>query len=74
MYSRRAQIANQVVALALIALFVMLLEVNVGLPPTIIVGASALVGFTVSRTTSVARGSPSHVTVMPPSPRPTSTS
>lgn len=55
MYSRRAQIANQVVALALIALFVMLLEVNVGLPPTIIVGASALVGFFCWRATNLRR-------------------
>ena len=36
--------------------------------------ASALVGFTVSRTTSVARGTPSHATVIAPSCRATSTS
>ncbi|MFL6572102.1 MAG: hypothetical protein ACJ8G4_10145 [Burkholderiales bacterium] len=53
MYSRRAQLANQVVALALIALFVAALKINVGVPPTIIVGASALVGFFCWRATNL---------------------
>src|SRR5689334_5055935 len=45
MYSARAQALNQVVALALIAVFVTALKTNVGIPPTVIVAASALVGF-----------------------------
>jgi hypothetical protein len=55
MYSRRAQIANQVVALALIALLVATLKINVGIPPTIIVGGSALVGFFCWRATNLRR-------------------
>jgi hypothetical protein len=55
MYSRRAQLANQVVALGLIALFVAALKINVGVPPTIIVGASALVGFFCWRATNLRR-------------------
>jgi hypothetical protein len=55
MYSRRAQVANQVVAVALIALFVAALKINVGVPPTIIVGGSALVGFFCWRATNLRR-------------------
>jgi hypothetical protein len=54
-YSRRAQVANQVVAVALIALFVAALKINVGVPPTIIVGGSALVGFFCWRATNLRR-------------------
>jgi hypothetical protein len=55
MYSARAQAVNQVVALALIALFVAALKSNVGVPPTIIVGGSALVGFFCWRATNLRR-------------------
>jgi hypothetical protein len=55
MYSRRAQLANQVVALALIALFAAALKVTVGVPPTVIVGGSALVGFFCWRATNLRR-------------------
>src|SRR3954469_21013330 len=55
MYSRRAQLANQAIALGLIALFVAVLKINVGVPPTIIVGASALIGFFCWRATNLRR-------------------
>ena len=55
MYSPRAQLANQTVALSLTALFVTMLKVNVGIPPTVIVGASALVGFFCWRATNLRR-------------------
>ena len=55
MYSARAQVVNQVVALALIVFFVAALKTNVGIPPTIIVGASALVGFFCWRATNLRR-------------------
>jgi len=55
MYSARAQAVNQGVSLALIVLFVAALKINVGVPPTIIVGASALVGFFCWRATSLRR-------------------
>ena len=55
MYSPRAQIVNQVIALGLIVLFVVLLKVNVGIPPTIIVGVSAIVGFFCWRVTNLRR-------------------
>jgi len=55
MYSARAQAVNQVVALGLIAFFVAALKINVGIPPTIIVGASALVGFFCWRATNLRR-------------------
>src|SRR5262245_60877576 len=55
MYSPRAQAANQIVAFGLIALFVAALKVNVGIPPTIIVGGSALVGFFCWRATNLRR-------------------
>jgi hypothetical protein len=55
MYSSRAQAVNQVVALALIALFVAALKVNVGIPPTVIVGGSALVGLFCWRATNLRR-------------------
>jgi hypothetical protein len=52
-YSPRAQLANQALALGLIALFVAVLKINVGVPPTIIVGASALIGFFCWRATNL---------------------
>jgi hypothetical protein len=54
-YSPRAQLANQAVALGLIALFVAVLKINVGVPPTMIVGASALIGFFCWRATNLRR-------------------
>ncbi len=45
MYSPRAQLVNQIVALGLIVLFVTALNIKVGMPPTLIVGASAIIGF-----------------------------
>lgn len=41
MYSPRAQAINQIIALGLVVLFVAALKINVGTPPTIIVGGSA---------------------------------
>jgi hypothetical protein len=55
MYSPRAQVINQVVAVGLIVIFVAALQINVGLPPTIIVGASAVVGFLCWRVTNLRR-------------------
>jgi len=55
LYSPRAQIVNQAVALGLIVLFVVMLKINVGVPPTIIVGASAIVGFFCWRATNLRR-------------------
>jgi hypothetical protein len=55
MYSTRAQLLNQLLALALIGAFVAALKVNVGVPPTLIVGASALVGFFCWRATNLRR-------------------
>ena len=55
MYSPKAQVANQIVALALMAVFVTTLKFNVGVPPTVIVGASALVGFFCWRATNLRR-------------------
>lgn len=53
MYSTRAQGINQIMALALIALFVAALKINVGIPPTIIVGGSAIIGFFCWRMTNL---------------------
>ena len=55
MYSPRAQVINQVIALGLIVLFIAVLKVNVGLPPTMIVGGSAMVGFLCWRITNLRR-------------------
>src|SRR5262245_57228895 len=55
MYSPRAQALNQAIALGLIVVFVALLKINVGIPPTIIVGASAIVGFFCWRATNLRR-------------------
>src|SRR5262245_16188440 len=55
MYSPRAQVINQVIALGLIVLFIAALKINVGLPPTIIVGGAALVGFFCWRITNLRR-------------------
>jgi hypothetical protein len=55
MYSPRAQAVNQVIALGLIVLFVVALKINVGVPPTIIVGGSAIIGFFGWRLTNLRR-------------------
>ncbi len=55
MYSPRAQLINQIVALGLILICVAALKVNVGVPPTMIVGGSALVGFLCWRATNLRR-------------------
>jgi hypothetical protein len=55
MYSPRAQVINQVIALGLIVLFLSALKINVGLPPTVIVGGSAMVGFFCWRITNLRR-------------------
>jgi hypothetical protein len=55
LYSPRAQLANQAVALALVALLIRALWINIGLPPTIIVGGSALIGFFFWRATNLRR-------------------
>jgi hypothetical protein len=55
LYSPRAQLINQAVALALIVFFAAALEINVGTPPTIIVGTSAIVGFLCWRITNLRR-------------------
>jgi len=55
MYSPRAQALNQAIALGLIVLFVALLKINVGTPPTVIVGVSAIVGFFCWRATNLRR-------------------
>jgi len=55
MYSPRAQVINQIVALGLIVFFVAALKIKVGLPPAIIVGGSAIVGFLRWRVTNLRR-------------------
>ena len=55
MYSPRAQVINQVIALGLIVLFVVALKINVGVPPTIIVGGAAIIGFFCWRITNLRR-------------------
>jgi hypothetical protein len=55
MYSPRAQVINQVIALGVIVLFVAGLKINVGVPPTIIVGGSAIIGFFCWRMTNLRR-------------------
>jgi len=55
MYSPRAQLINQFVALGLIVLFVTTLKINVGLPFAIIVGGSAIIGFFCWRITNLRR-------------------
>jgi hypothetical protein len=55
LYSPRAQLLNQIVALVLVALVVRALWTNIGLPPTMIVGGSALVGFLFWRATNLRR-------------------
>jgi hypothetical protein len=55
LYSPRAQLINQAVALALIVFFVAALKINVGTPPTIIVGGSAIIGFLCWRMTNLRR-------------------
>src|SRR5687767_8104911 len=55
MYSPRAQMINQIVAIALTVLFIAALKINVGIPPTIIVGGSAIIGFICWRMTNLRR-------------------
>lgn len=55
MYSPKAQQLNQLIALSLIFVFVATLKINVGIPPTIIVGASAMAGFVCWRKTNLRR-------------------
>jgi len=55
MYSPRAQVINQGIAIALVVIFIAALKINVGLPPTIIVGASAIIGFFCWRITNLGR-------------------
>lgn len=55
LYSANAQCINQLLALGIIVAFVTALKINVGLPPTIIVGASAVVGFLCWRVTNLRR-------------------
>ncbi|MDP3293950.1 MAG: hypothetical protein Q8M37_04320 [Nevskia sp.] len=55
MYSPRAQVVNQIMALGLTVLLVTALRINVGVPPTIIVGGSAIVGFFCWRLTNLRR-------------------
>lgn len=65
MYSPRAQLINQVISLGLIVLFVAALKINVGIPPTIIVGGSALVGFFCWRMTNLRRAiNPTKTTIV----------
>ena len=53
MYSARGQLINQVIALGLIVIFVVALKINVCIPPTIIVGGSAIIGFFCWRMTNL---------------------
>ena len=53
MYSPRAQTINQVIALGVIVFFATALRINVGLPPTVIVGGAALIGFFCWRITNL---------------------
>lgn len=53
--SPRARMFNQSAALAVIALLIGLLWTNIGLPPTVIVGGSAIVGFFCWRATNLRR-------------------
>ena len=53
MYSPRAQVINQLLALVLIVGFVIVLTIKVGLPFTIIVGGSAIIGFFCWRVTNL---------------------
>lgn len=53
MYSPRAQVINQLLALVLIVAFVIVLTITVGLPFTIIVGGSAIIGFFCWRATNL---------------------
>ena len=55
MYSPRAQVVNQVIAAAMMVLFVTALGINVGIPPTVIVGGSAIAGFFCWRVTNLRR-------------------
>jgi len=65
LYSARAQLLNQVVALGLIAALIATLWINIGFPPTVIVGGSAIVGFLCWRATNLRRAiAPQTVTIL----------
>lgn len=53
MYSTRSQLINQIIALSIIVIFVAALKINIGIPPTIIVGGSAIIGFFCWRMTNL---------------------
>jgi hypothetical protein len=55
LYSPRAQQLNQAGALVLIGALIAALWINIGLPPTVIVGSSALIGFFCWRMTNLRR-------------------
>jgi hypothetical protein len=65
LYSPRAQLINQAVALVLIAALIATLWINIGFPPTVIVGGSAIVGFLCWRATNLRRAiAPQTVTIL----------
>jgi hypothetical protein len=65
LYSARAQLLNQLVALALIVALIATLWINIGFPPTVIVGGSAIVGFLCWRATNLRRAiAPQTVTIL----------
>lgn len=53
MYSARPQVINQAIALGLLIFFIAALTINVGVPPTIIVGGSGIIGFFCWRMTNL---------------------
>jgi hypothetical protein len=55
MYSPRAVLINQIAAVAVLVAFVTALWINIGLPPTVIVGGSAIIGFFFWRATNLRR-------------------
>jgi hypothetical protein len=55
MYSPRAQLINQAIALGLVVLLVVALKINIGVPPTVIVGGAAIIGFFCWRITNLRR-------------------
>ena len=55
MYSPQAQAVNQIIAVGLISIFIGVLRLNVGVPPTIIIGGSAVIGFFCWRATNLRR-------------------
>lgn len=55
MYSPRAQLLNQAIAVGLTVLFIVALKIYIGTPPTIIIGGAATVGFFCWRLTNLRR-------------------